>query len=134
MVVRTLAVAAAATLVGGIFGAFTASVSVPASARGSVTYTLSLQEIAPSACAGIALQDIVVGSGNFSGTPNNDLILGSSGADTINGNGGADCMVGGSHGGAGNRDAFFGGKGNDVCIGDGAGVDRFNNCQTIVNP
>jgi len=131
MVVRLVAVAAAATLFGGIIGALTASTTVPTSNAGETVHSLSVNEIAPAACSGIALQDIIIGSGNIQGTANNDLILGSSGSDTLNGNGGNDCMVGGNHGTT--KDNFKGGAGNDVCIGDGANRDAYNSCATIVN-
>jgi Ca2+-binding RTX toxin-like protein len=131
MTFRVVAVAATATLVGGIFGAFTASVNVPASAVAQATHALTINEIAPSQCAGITLTNIVIGSGTVNGTAANDLIIGSSGSDTLKGNGGADCMVGGSHGGT--RDTFQGGPANDVCIGDGTRTDSYTSCKTIVN-
>jgi Ca2+-binding RTX toxin-like protein len=95
MVTRLVVVAAAATLFGGIFGALTASTSVPASNAGQTVKSLSINEIAPPQCSGIALQDIIIGAGTINGTAGNDLILGSTGADTIVGNGGTDCILAG---------------------------------------
>jgi Ca2+-binding RTX toxin-like protein len=131
MTLRLVAVAATATLVGGIFGAFTASVNVPASAIAQSTHALSVNEIAPPQCAGIVLADIIIGSGTINGTRANDLIIGSSGSDTLKGNGGSDCMIGGSHGAT--RDTFQGGPANDICIGDGTNTDSYTSCKTIVN-
>jgi hypothetical protein len=58
----------------------------------------------------------------------NELILGTTGNDTINGNGGRDCILGGD-----GNDAISGNGGGDVCFG-GLGSDTFNKCETTVDP
>lgn len=56
-----------------------------------------------------------------------DLVLGSSGVDTIRGLGGSDCIVGG-----GANDSLRGDGGTDVCIG-GPGTDTFHSsCETQI--
>lgn len=78
-------------------------------AGGSVTYDDALTGIASTgpvqvraasqpagACAGIAVQNVVVGgTGNerLAGTGGNDLILGRGGNDVVEGNGGTDCIT-----------------------------------------
>lgn len=132
MAARVVIVAIAATLFGAIVGALAATNNVPASNAGQATLSLSVQDLAPPQCAGMGLTNLVLGSGGtINGTAANDLILGTSGSERINGNGGRDCMVGGSSGPT--RDRFFGGAGGDVCIGDGTGSDSYNSCATIVN-
>lgn len=80
--------------------------------------TITAEKVKPPECAGIALDDpIVVGE---DGTQGSNLIIGTSGTDTINGKGGNDCIVG-----VGGNDTLSGKQGKDVLIG-GAGVDTLN--------
>ena len=104
--------------------AATAANTVPASNVGSSSAAITANTLKPAACNGITLTNLVIGS---TGTNGNDLVLGSAGADTMNGGNGNDCILGG-----GGIDAIAGGGGTDVCIG-GPGVDTFNaNCETQI--
>lgn len=80
--------------------------------------------IKPSSCSGITLTTVVSGA---SGTSGADLLLGSSGTDTMTAAGGNDCVLGG-----GGNDTINCGAGTDVAIG-GPGTDTFNaNCETQI--
>ena len=87
---------------------------------------VNVNEEKPAAYNGITLTGLVTGSGTFNGTAAAELVLGSSGVDTINARGGNDCVGGG----AGN-DSINGGAGTDVCIGR-PGTDTFTNCETQI--
>lgn len=128
----------------GAYSAFAAANVVPRSGLGQSNHPVTLQQLAPPECAGIAagLTSLVVGSGSVNGTNANDLILGSAGNDTIDGKNGDDCIVGGDGndnlaGGPGNDvlvggsgdDALDGGPGNDICYG-GPGTDTATRCET----
>ena len=122
-----LSAMAIAGLIGiSVASAFTAANTVPASRAGNPTESATAQKLKPSACSGITLTTIVTGSGTFSGTAGNDLILGSSAVDTITGGNGNDCILGGN-----GNDSLDGGGGTDVCIG-GPGTDTFpgSRCET----
>ncbi|MFF3876777.1 lamin tail domain-containing protein [Streptomyces sp. NPDC001978] len=81
-----------------------------------------------TACAGIAIQNVIVattGNDQIAGTDGNDLIVGRGGNDTVNGNGGSDCLMTGSGNDtittAGGDDWTDAGGGNNVVnAGDGA--------------
>lgn len=118
----------------------------PQSSATIETVAVTAQDLAPAACAGMGLTNVVSGAGAFSGTAANDLITGSAGADTIDGQGGADCIVGGGGNddlqGDGGNDVLLGGDGDDaldggadtdVCAGGGQAGDTFNLCETV-NP
>jgi Ca2+-binding RTX toxin-like protein len=89
-------------------------------------FPIGVNNLKPSACAGIVLSALITGSVTINGTNGNDLILGRSGIDTVNGLDGNDCILGG-----GGADIINGGNGNDVCIG-GPGVDEFLSCETQI--
>jgi Ca2+-binding RTX toxin-like protein len=99
------------------FSAAGAANDVAASSLGRAQGSVHANHVKPAACAAHDLSGIVAGSGAFSGTPGNDLILGGPGMDTIDGAGGDDCILGG-----GGDDTLTGGSGNDTCIG-GPGDD-----------
>jgi len=87
--------------------------------------TITVNDVKPSACAGITLAGITTGSGTVNDGSGSNLVLGSAVIDAIRGNNGNDCIVGG----AGN-DNLRGDGGTDVCIG-GGGTDTFNSsCET----
>lgn len=90
---------------------------VPPTWLGESRFAVTANALKPEACAALSLSNLIVGSGAFNGTKNNDLILGSPGNDVINGNQGGDCILGG-----GGNDALYGNQGNDVLIG-GPGDD-----------
>lgn len=117
---RILAILLLAFMITGVTGAFTATNNVARSNVGKVSKSISANDLKPSACSGQSVSNIIKGSGTFSGTLGNDLILGSSGADVIDGQGGNDCILGG-----GGDDTLIGGDGNDACLG-GPGTDSFD--------
>jgi Ca2+-binding RTX toxin-like protein len=103
--------------------AFAASLNVPDSNLEQQTVPVRAEDIKPAACNEIYLDNIVRGSGVFSGTAGNDLIIGSSAPDVIDGAGGDDCILG-SNG----DDVISGADGTDVCLG-GYGTDTFASCE-----
>jgi len=117
-----IATLAATTMLG-----LTAANTVPGSKAANRSSAVGAEQLKPSACNAITLALVVTGSGTFGGGAQAELILGSSGVDSISGNNGNDCIVAG----AGN-DTLNGGAGTDVCIG-GAGNDSFNaSCETQI--
>ena len=74
-------------------------------------------DLKPPECSGIMLDNLVQ-IGVDTPTNGNDLILGTSGSDTIDGRSGDDCIVGG-----GGDDSLSGGNGDDVILG-GDGADQ----------
>jgi Ca2+-binding RTX toxin-like protein len=124
--VRILLVGLALLLLASILTALAASNSVDPSRVGSTNQAVSYNQLRPVHCT-MNIQNVITGSGTITGTNQNDLILGSSGADSINGRQGLDCILGG-----GGDDTLNGFVGNgDVCIG-GPGTDTFASCETIV--
>lgn len=103
--------------------AVAATNTVPVTWLDSATSSVGINDLKPSACAGLFLTNLVSGAGTFTGTSGNDLILGSSGVDAIDGLGGDDCILGG-----GGDDQISGGDGNDICLG-GPGTDVFTTCE-----
>lgn len=97
MILRLGFLATAVLCAGLAVSATTASNTVPTSHAAKLTRTITANDIKPSACSGITIADLVVGSGTITGGSANDLILGSSGNDTlgVQNNGGSDCCVGG---------------------------------------
>ena len=110
-------------LIVSVVSAFAAGLSVPASNLGQQSVPVTAEDLKPAACGGIYLSNIVRGSGTFTGTAANDLIIGSAGTDTIDGAGGDDCILGSA-----GDDSLAGSDGNDVCIGS-AGTDTFTDCE-----
>ena|SRR5215208_1946767 len=110
-------------IVVSVGSAFAAGVTVPASNVGQQSISVTAQDLKPPACNGLYLTNIIRGSGTMTGTPANDLIIGSTWADTIDGLGGDDCILGG-----GGDDSLTGNDGNDVCLG-GPGNDNFTDCE-----
>jgi Ca2+-binding RTX toxin-like protein len=104
----------------------TGSNTVPASKAGKSASSVGSNDVKPSDCSGITVSVTTTGSGVFSGTTADELILGGAAADTISGLTGNDCIVGG-----GGNDTIDGGLGTDVCIG-GPGTDTFVSCETQV--
>lgn len=119
VVVLVVAVGATAVL------ALTASNTVPATNVGRQQVGIDANALKPAACSALNLTNLVVGT---NGTAANDLILGPAAGSNFNGNGGADCMVGGV-----GKDKFTGNgpRAGDVCIGNG-GTDNFTRCTTAI--
>lgn len=111
---------------------FTSGNVVPTSSAGRSTVSRTLAQLLPALCAGTTPTDLIVATGpTTNGTPQNDLILGrnASGAQTLNGAGGTDCLVAG--GGAGTTNNFQGGPGpGDVCIGASGATNNYTGCET----
>jgi Ca2+-binding RTX toxin-like protein len=88
---------------------------VAASRAVVVTVAITVQDLAPAACAGMDLTTLVTDAdrkgAKIQGTNGNDLILGTPGADRIDGRNGDDCLVGGA-----GADQLDGGNGFDVCL------------------
>jgi Ca2+-binding RTX toxin-like protein len=119
VVVLVVAVGATAVL------ALTASNTVPATNVGRQQLGIDANALKPAACSALNLTNLVVGT---NGTAANDLILGPAAGSNFNGNGGADCMVGGA-----GKDKFTGNgpRAGDICIGNG-GTDNFTRCTTAI--
>lgn len=115
-----------AMILASVVTAIAATNSVPSSHLTDQSRPITANDLKPSQCAALNLTEIVVGSGKFSGTNANELILGGPDADTIDGKGGSDCILGG-----GGNDDIDGGSGTDVCIG-GPGTDTFSRCETQI--
>lgn len=113
-------------VVASVASAFTAANSIAPSDIGFQSVSVNANGLKPAACAGVALTNVIHGSGTITGTSGNDLILGSSGEDIIDGLGGDDCIVGG-----GGDDIINGDDGTDICIG-GDGNVTFLNCETTL--
>lgn len=111
---------------------FTSGNVVPTSSAGRSTVSRTLAQLLPALCAGTNPTDLIVATGPMTnGTPQNDLILGrnASGAQTLNGAGGTDCLVAG--GGAGTTNNLQGGPGpGDVCIGARGATNNYTDCET----
>lgn len=143
-----IAVLSLATLVAA--PAFAGEAVVQPSHSGVVVVPVTVQQLAPPACDGLALTSLVIadtsGNGNggggggggsngngggggvttVRGTEGNDLLLGSPGRDRLDGRGGSDCLVGGA-----GDDRLDGGPQQDACVpGDDPG-DTTANCEAV---
>jgi hypothetical protein len=140
---RTLVLTVSLLALLGAGSALAASNTVPASRLDNITQGIGVPDLAPPECAAIAsgLSNLVIIG---SGSPGNgsDLIIGTSGADTITAGRGSDCIVAGGGddtvngnqgsdvllGGPGNDD-LDGGAGTDACHG-GPGTDTVQRCES----
>ncbi len=121
----------------GAFSARTASNTLPPTRLKEYAFPIAdsakPELFKPSECAGLALTNLVVGSGNITDGAANSLILGSELADTIQGGAGNDCIVAGAGNdtiygdqaslpwfSTGGNDVILGGPDNDTILGDGA--------------
>ncbi len=93
-----------------LVAAATASTNVPTSNVGSSKQTLAVAQLAPVPCGTLALTALVVGSGTFSTSASNALVLGSAGTDTITASGSGNCIV------AGGGTNTVTGTATDVCV------------------
>lgn len=107
----------------GVFSAVAASNTVPFTRLDDDSFPITANGLKPSACGSLNLTNVVVISGNGSGTNGNDLLLGSTGGDNIRGRDGNDCIVGGGGG-----DNLDGQKDNDILLG-GIGNDSLQGSQ-----
>ncbi len=147
-----------ALVVATVASAVAATNNVPQSRAGQASRGITANDLKPRECAGVNVTNIDTGSGTITGTNQNDLILGTSGTDTVSGEpltglivASSDCIAGGGgndtlHGdstgslliggddvilGGPGDDSIDGAAGNDVCYG-GDGNDTFTNCETRV--
>ena len=127
-----------------VLSAYTAANTVSTSWADQNTLGLTADELAPPECSGMGLTNIVYIGAGETGTPANDLILGTRKNDAeIRGGAGDDCILGGKgnerqrsgnqwvpglYGEDGN-DVLIGGPGrNDYCDG-GNGTDTYYSCE-----
>jgi len=116
-----------ALILASVITAVAAANTVPPSRLTDQSRPITANDLKPPECAALNLREIVVGSGDIKGTGKNELILGSSGPDTIRSLPGDDCILGG-----GGDDHLSGDKDTDVCIG-GPGNDTFDDsCETQI--
>lgn len=88
-----------------------------------VSATITPATLAPSGCSTLpTLTALVTGSGNFTNTTSNALVLGSAAAENINDNGHNDCLVGGA------GQDHVNGQTGDVCIVGPTLGAQYNSC------
>lgn len=105
------------------FIVLTATNDVPPSGLSDTLIQVPASELAPPECDSIrsTLQTVLVCTGGYcTGSNANELILGTTGNDTINGKNGDDCIVGGD-----GNDTLYGDNGDDVLVG-GPGTDTLD--------
>jgi len=105
----------------GILGGVAATNTIRTGGLSHTSHPLTANQLKPAECNGIDLKNIVDLSQGDSATQGNDLILGTTGNDTINGKKGNDCIIGGGGNDeiSGNRgdDVILGGDGDDIIVG-----------------
>ncbi len=124
-IIRILLISLPILIILSAIFAYTSANIVPESGIDIETHDITANQMKPADCDGLNLTAIYTGS---DGSTANDLLLGTSGSDSLNANDGNDCVVGGS-----GDDTLDGGAGTDVCIG-GDGTDSFSNCETQIDP
>ena len=114
----------------GAINAIAASNTVPGSHLTEQNTALTINTKKPAACTMTLTSIVICTGGNCSGANGNvnELIIGTSSGERIDGNGGRDCILGGD-----GDDDLRGNGGGDICIG-GPGNDTFNKCETIIDP
>ena len=124
---RLLPAVALLVLAFGLIHGSTAANYVSPSRAGISSIPTTARDLAPHACAGLFLDAVLWSDGgHLQGTAANELLLGSAKNDRIDGEGGDDCIVGGS----GRRERLNGGPGYDVCVGHV--TSRFEDCEVEV--
>jgi Ca2+-binding RTX toxin-like protein len=110
--------------------AFTAANTVPVTNISQFTKAIAVVDLEPSECKGtITATSIVAGAGAVTSTAAKQLVLGSSGVDTLtDGGAGLACMVGGA-----GADSFTGiNGGGDLCIVSAAtAAGSIKKCTTV---
>ncbi len=105
----------------------TATNSVPSTRAGVEVLQVAADNLKPADCSWLRPLYVTVGSGDVTGTKDDDLLVGSPADDELKGRQGDDCLVGGA-----GKDTLDGGGGNDVCIG-GPGKDTFKHCAVEID-
>ena len=126
-----LAVAVIAAVVVGYAAssAYTASNTVPTTHVGQYSHSIGPNDLKPPGCASLTLGHLILGGTIGGSGSEDDLILGTSGADTISisgTTGPGSCIVGG----LGSDKVTAVKNGNDICIIN-AGVNG-KNCATVI--
>jgi Ca2+-binding RTX toxin-like protein len=98
--------------------AIAAANTVADSGADDTSRAITPNDLKPPECASISVTNLVVGSGTLNGSNANDLILGSSGADSANAKQGDDCVVTGD-----GDDTLKGGNDDDILLGGGGDDD-----------
>jgi Ca2+-binding RTX toxin-like protein len=110
----------------GIFSAISAANTVPQTRKTDQTAVIDANALKPTECAALNLTILVVIARGDSPGNAGELIIGTSGADTIDGKAGTDCILGGGGDdvltGSAGADVILGGPGNDT-LGGGGGDD-----------
>ncbi len=89
---------------------FTASSNVSVSSAGASTQVRTIAQLTPAGCNSLSLTSLVRGTGSFSNSISNALVLGGSGNDTITDTGSHNCIVPGG----GTNHAT--GTATDICV------------------
>ena len=96
---------------------------IPQTSIGRFIGSVVVNDFRPQECAGLTLINLVTGSGDLTGTNQNDLILGGAFAQTVSGKKGDDCILAGGGGdlvkAGGGADVVVGGSGADDLRGEG---------------
>ena len=131
-------------IAGVVFTAVAASITLPSVRVDQDTINVTADTLKPPECNGITLTNIVDFGAGETGTPANDLILGTRFNDAeIRGGAGDDCILGGrgnERQRSGNQwiPGLYGDEGNDVLIGGpgnndycdgGDGTDTYYSCE-----
>jgi hypothetical protein len=112
---------------GSFYAAYTASATVGGSAVGYQASSFSPNDLKPAECT-MTVTSVLAGSGTINATAQNQLVLGSSAADTVNLQKN-DCFVGGGPTTGTNKDDVTGatpagGNGDQCIVAAGASLKR----------
>jgi hypothetical protein len=126
---------AAAVVVAAAIGfaassAYTASNTVPATNIGQYSHTIGPNDLKPASCASLTLNHLILGGTTTGSGSDDDLVLGTSGVDTITEKpppGTGSCIIGGL--GKDNVMAA-GGMTHDICIV--TMMSTHKNCATVI--
>ena len=132
LTLTVIALAVLSVAVGATTAAFTATNTVASSRIANVTHTISVPELTPANCnatfyriSGPGISRSEAGHGGDA----NQIWLGTSAMDNINGGPGVDCMLPGGVP-SGSTDATTGGGGTNYCYsGPGPGSYTFKQCD-----
>ncbi len=91
---------------------------VPQTSIGRFVGSVVVNDFRPPERAGLTLTNLVTGSGDLTGTNQNDLILGGTAGQTVSAKNGDDCILTGSGG-----DLVKAGGGADVIVGESGADD-----------
>jgi len=141
-VFRLAALGLLSVAIGVTTAVFTATNTVAASRVANKTHTISVPELTPANCTTVTFYRIVgPGGGTIRAEAGHagdkdQIWLGTSAADNMNGGNGNDCLVpGGVPSGQTESVTGGGGNGTDYCYsGPGAGGYTFNGCENAVHP